>query len=107
MGSPVFYDVTYTTPGEKEPLPLNRWSRSNYSVVVDLITTGEYTVEGTLNRLNRDPEVPAVWFELSGLVGLTTDITEAIKESPLEAIRIDVMAVDSTLRFQVMQGGEG
>ena len=105
MATPVFYDKIYTVTGFTPPLLLNRWGRNNYSIIVDVDATGTYTVEGTISRLNRIVGLSPVCFELAGLVGLTTDITTALKETPLEAIRLNITAVDTTIRLQVMQGG--
>ena len=105
MATPVFYDKTYLTTGFTPPLPLNRWGRNNFSIIADVGTTGTYTVEGTVSRLNREDGLTPIWFELAGLVGLTADITTAIKETPLEAVRLNITAIDTTIRLQVMQGG--
>ena len=107
MAAPLFYDETYTSTGFTPPLLLNRWSRSNYSIIVDVGTTSTFTVEGTVSRLNLDDGLTPVWFEFLGLVGITTVITTALKETPLEAVRLNIGVIDSTIRLQVMQGGEG
>jgi len=107
MPIPVFHDETYTSVGAQTPVLLNRWAGSNYSIAVVVGTTGLYTLEGTLSRLDSDAPDPPVWLELSGLVDLTTSITDAIKSTPLSAIRMDIQAVDTAIRLLVRQGGQG
>lgn len=104
MGTPVFVDTTYTGTGFQEPIMLNRWAWPSYSVVVALGTTGDYTLEGTINRIN-EGQTP-LWFELAGLVNVITDITDTIQDTPLEAIRMNIVANDTSIRFQVMQQGD-
>lgn len=105
MAIPAFHDVTYTTIGEKDPLLLHRWAGDSYSIAVVTSMGGQYTLEGTLSRLDIDPS--PVWFELVGLIDLTTSVTDVIRDTPLEAIRIDIQAIDMTMRLQVRQGGDG
>lgn len=111
MGSPLFYDVTYTGTGAQTALPTNRWGDHQYSITVipqpDPVTSGEYTVQGTINRINRSTNIePTVWFDLDGFVGLTGQITGVFKNTPLEALRLFITTNDESIRFQVMQGGE-
>lgn len=106
MGVPVSYDVTYAGTGEQTALPLNRWNKANTSLVVDLATTGTYTIEATLSKINQDTGLTPIWFELSGLVGLTADITDTLKNVPLEAIRLNISANGTGIRFQILQGGD-
>lgn len=107
MAIPSFYDETYTTVGVQAPLLLHRWAGSNTAFVVDVSTTATYTLEGTLSRMDSDGVAIPVWFELSGLVNLTTDITDVIRNTPLSAIRISISAVDTEVRLQIRQSGEG
>ncbi len=106
MSVPVSADVIYTTTGTKTPIILNRWGDYDTSVVVLLSGTATYTLEATINRLNRSTTIqPIVWFELAGLVDITTDITDSIKNTPLEAIRINITALSDDVRFQILQSG--
>lgn len=107
MAIPVSHDEIYTTDGLKAPLLFHRWAGSNTAVVVDIGSTALYTMEGSINRMGSDVQTLPVWFQLSGLVGLTTDITDVIRHTPLSAIRINITDLGTTLRFQVRQSGEG
>lgn len=106
MASYINAKKTYTGTGAQVAIPLNRWSRDNYSVVVSLDSTGTYTIQGTLDQINR-PNVTPVWFDITSLVGLTADAAEKITETPLEAIRMTIAANGSSIDFHVMQNGEG
>lgn len=106
MGTPVHVEKTYTGTGEQAPIPLNRWSRPSTSLVVKLNTTGTYTVEATLTQLNRSTAGTPIWFELTDLVALETDITDTLKDTPLEAIRLNIAVNGSSIFFQVLQSGE-
>lgn len=104
---------TYTGTGAQDAIQLNRWSKDDYSVIVRLATTGTYTVEGTLDYINRPLDAdrqpsPAVeWFDITNLAGLSADAAEKITETPLEAIRINIAANATGIDFHVMQNGEG
>jgi len=107
MGTPLFYDRTYTTTGEQLPLLMNRWTRNDYSITVVAGDPGDtYTFEATLNRLNLDDGLVPVWFEIAGLTGISGDITDTIQRTPLEAIRINIASVVASIRVQIMQQGE-
>lgn len=92
----------YTTTGAKAAIPLNRWASSELSVEVDVGTTGTYTVEGTLDQVNRAGVTP-VWFTITGMSALTADTAQNIANTPMEAIRINIAVIDSTIDFHVMQ----
>ena len=106
MAAYVNVKKTYAGTGAQIAIPLNRWSRDNYSVVTDLTTTGTYTVQGTLDQVNRLGVTP-VWFDITSLVGLTADSSEKVTDTPLEAIRISIAVNGSGVSFHVMQNGEG
>lgn len=97
---------TYTGTGAQVAIPLNRWSRDNYSVVTDVGATATYTVEGTIDQINRIGVTP-VWFDITGLVGLTASTSDKITDTPLEALRVNIAANSGELGFHVMQNGEG
>jgi hypothetical protein len=68
-------------------LPVNgRWSDGDYSVVVTFAGTGTVTVEGTLSKVNRGESF--VPFDITGLTAVTTDTSQSISSTPLEALRI-------------------
>ena len=106
MASPVNVKKTYTGTGTQVAIPLNRWSRDNYSVVTDVGATATYTVEGTLDQVNR-PDVTPVWFDITNLVALTADAAEKVTDTPMEAIRMNITANTGDLGLHVMQNGEG
>lgn len=105
MGTPLFIDKTYTGTGEQVPVMLNRWTLDDISIVVDISATATYTIEATLSQLNRDDGLTAIWFEVSGLIGLTADVTDKISATPLQAVRVNIAANSGNVRFQVMQSG--
>ena len=113
MGSYINKRIDYATgvTGAQTAIPLNRWSLDDYSVIVDLATTGTYTVEGTVDFINRplDADFQAtptpVWFNIVGMVGLTADASQVVPATPLEAIRINIAANATGIKFHVMQAG--
>jgi len=93
---------SFSTTGAKAAIPLNRHGNPQYAVSAVLGTTGTYTVEGTVDQLNREGITPE-WQPVTGLVGVTTDTFDKIENTPLEAIRINIAVIDSTLKFQIQQ----
>lgn len=105
MSSYVNVEKTYTGAGNKDAIQLNRWGRDNYSLNMTVTGTIDFTVQGTLNRVNRGEAV--TWSDIDSLVNLTASSFEKITESPLEAIRVVINSGAGSVLFHVMQSGEG
>lgn len=98
---------TYTGTGAQEAIPLNRHGPQNYSVEVNLASTGTYTVEVTLDQINR-PGVNPVWHPVPAITGIVdTDTFDKIVDTPLEAIRINPSVNASGIDFHIMQNTYG
>lgn len=105
MGSPVNRKIEGVS-GTSDWIPLNRWSRDNYTIVTTVASgTPTYTVQFTIDQINREGVLgnetarPVV-----GGSSLTTDANLNITDTPMEAIRITVSG--GTVDFHVMQQGE-
>lgn len=85
-------------------IPLNRWANDDYSVVIVDNGTSTYTVEGTLDQINRKGVIGnEVVFGIENLEAVTGDMSNKITETPMEAVRINVDSGD--VDFHVMQNG--
>lgn len=93
---------SFSTTGAKAAIPLNRHGNPQYSISAVLGSTGTYTVEGTLDQLNREGITP-VWQDITGLIALTASTFDKIENTPLEAVRINIAAVGTTLNFKIQQ----
>ncbi len=96
-------EKTYTGTGAQDAIILNRYGDPQTSVVVDLATTGDVTIEGTLSQLNRDNGLTAIWFEIENLINLTADSNQRVENTPLEAIRANITTNATGVTLQVMQ----
>jgi hypothetical protein len=92
----------YTNTGLQQAIPLNRHGNPQYSVVVGIGGGGDVSVEGTISRINVVGVTP-VWFPIINLTNLVADTADKIIETPLEAVRVNVIAVTDTINFQIMQ----
>jgi hypothetical protein len=93
---------THTTTGAKEAIIVSRHNDPNYSLDVDIGGGATYTIEATINQLNR-ADVTPVWHPLPSAINLTTALFDKIEHTPLEAIRINISAITDNVTFQVMQ----
>lgn len=96
--------------GAQIAIPLNRWSKDDYTLKVSATGTTAYTLQGTIDQVNR-AGVTAEWFTLvdnqgTSLADLTAVGTYVVTETPLEAVRISHGA-ETASTFHVMQQGEG
>jgi hypothetical protein len=105
MASYVNVKKTYTGAGNKDAIQLNRWSRDNYSLKMDVTGTIDFTVQGTLDYVNRSGET-VTWSDIDSLVNLTASSFEKITDSPLEAIRVVINSGAGSVLFHVAQNGE-
>lgn len=95
--------------GAQTPILLNRWGKDDYTLKVSDTGTTAYTLQGTLDQINRGQT--AEWFTLvdnqgTSLAALTAVGTYVVSETPLEAVRISHGA-ETASTFHVMQNGEG
>lgn len=113
MASYVNVRKEYSGAGNKDAIQLNRWSRDNYSISLDVTGTIDVTVQMTLDYINRplDADFQAnptpVWTDITGLTNVTTDTLENIANTPMEAIRLVVNSGAGSVVMHVMQNGEG
>ena len=86
-------------------IPLNRWSRDDYSIVTTINGASTYTVEFTLDQINRKGVLGnETTRPVENATDLIADANVNIVETPMEAIRINVSSGD--VDFHVMQNGE-
>ena len=89
-------------------IPLNRWSKDDYSIVTTVNGTATYTIEFTLDQVNR---AGVLGNEVARPVLNGEDLTASanlnITETPMEAIRVNITAGAGSVDFHVMQNGEG
>lgn len=95
--------------GAQPAIPLNRWGNNDYTVKVSGTGTSAYTLQATIDQINRDGVTPS-WFTIndeagSPISGATTETTYVISNTPLEAIRIS-HDVSTASTFHVMQSGD-
>lgn len=95
--------------GAQIAIPLSRWGKDDYTLKVSATGTTAYTLQGTLDQINRGET--AEWFTLvdnqgTSLSGLTAPGAYVVSETPLEAVRINHGASTASV-FHVMQNGEG
>jgi len=86
-------------------IPLNRWSKDSYSIVTTINGASTYTVEFTLDQINRSGVLGSETARpVEGGTALTADANLNIANTPMEAIRINVASGD--VDFHVMQNGD-
>ena len=88
-------------------IPLNRYSKNDYSIITTVNGTATYSVEITLDQINRsgilgtETARPVV-----SAIDLTVDANLNITSTPAEAIRINITAGAGSVDFHVMQSGD-
>jgi len=96
--------------GEKDWVPLNRWSNaSNYSIVTTVNGIATYTIESTLDQLNRLTLAEIANVDVCAIenaIDQTTSGCFNVTATPLEAIRIKQTAGTGSVVMHVMQAGE-
>lgn len=92
----------YSTLGIKGAIPLNRHGSPQLSVSVQLADTATYTIQGTISQINRDGNA-AIWNDLPTMTGLNANAFHKVENSPIEAIRINITAMNDNVVFQVAQ----
>jgi hypothetical protein len=95
--------------GVKPWIPLNRWSEpGNYSVVVTVDGSAEYTVQSTVDPVNKPSRNDGIYVcDVENAIGITVDQCFNITSTPLEAIRVEQTLGSGTLTVRVMQNGSG
>ncbi len=106
MSSYVNVRETYSGAGNKDAIQLNRWSKDDYSIAIDVTGVIDVTVQGTLDHINRVGAATPVWRDISGLTNVTADAFDVIQATPFEAIRVVVNSGAGSINFHVMQQGE-
>ncbi len=101
--------------GIKPWIPMNRWGRDHFSLVLSFIGSATASVEGTLKKLNQasdstdlaaGPPVAGDVFTITNATDLTSDVALVIVDTPLEAIRINQTAGVGSVDLHVMQQGD-
>ena len=103
---PINVQKAYTGTGAQAAIILNRYGDPQVSVVIDIATTGDVTIEGTLTQLNRTDSETPIWFEIDNLINIAADSNQRIENTPLEAIRANITANGSGVILQVMQNDQ-
>ena len=98
--------------GIKPWIPLNRWSGpGDYSIMTEVTGTVEYTVQTTVDPVNRPDIIPlsdVLVCPVTNAVGLVGPIDCLnINLTPLEAIRIEQTSGTGSVSFRILQNGEG
>ena len=93
---------SYATTGTKEAIPLNRHGNPQFSISVQLSGTTTYTMQGTISQINRNGGA-TVWNDLPTMTGLTANAFSKVENSPLEALRINILSTTAEVDLQVMQ----
>lgn len=90
-------------------IPVNRWSNSgNYSIIATVDGVATYTVEMTLEMLNRKTDAQianAVVCPVENAVDLTVDGCLNITETPVEFFRIHQTLGAGSVDVHLMQSG--
>lgn len=106
MSSPINRKQLAVT-GVGDWIPLNRWSKDSYSIVTTVNGTATYTVEFTLDQINRAGVLGnEVARPVLGGTGLTADANLNIANTPMEAMRVNITAGAGSVDLHVMQNGE-
>lgn len=105
MGNPINRTITQTGTGTTDWVPLNRYAGDDVSLAAFVDGTATYTVEMTLERVNREEYDPATVRVLDHgtLVGSTGSASGNI-DFPVEAIRLNVTAGTGSVELQIYQG---
>lgn len=93
------------TTDDSVVVPVNgRWVEGNFSIVASFAGTGTINVQGTISKINRGE--PAVWFDITGLTGVATDVAQNIANTPLEALKVEgVTMAGGGAQVQILQTG--
>lgn len=102
-GAPINRKISVFGVGTSEWVPLNRWTDSDISLLVSVGGTATYTVETTLDRVNRQGTIP-VPIDHATLVGQTVGNTGNVA-FPVEAVRVSVTSGTGSVTMHVMQNG--
>lgn len=94
---------SYTTTGIKTAIPLNRHGNPQFSISVEVQASATYTLQGSITQINREGTTQ-VWNDIPAMTGLTATAFQKITNSPLEALRLNVIAITGTVNFQLLQG---
>jgi hypothetical protein len=96
--------------GEKPWVPMNRWTNAaNYTIVTTVTGAATYTVEVTLDQLNRmsAAEIAAADVcPIENIVDETTNGCFNVTATPAEFIRVNQTAGAGSVTFHAMQSGE-
>jgi hypothetical protein len=98
-------------PGAKEWIALNRWTNaSNYTIFTKIngVVT-DYQLESTIDMLNRmtPTEIAsATVCPVENATGLTVDGCLNITATPLEFLRVNIIAGTGSVDVHVMQAGD-
>lgn len=96
--------------GEKQWVPVNRWAGpANFTVMTVVDGVATYTLETTIDQLNRDPfnGVAETVCPVVNAIDLTADACLNITNTPSEAFRINQTAGTGSVIMKIMQNGEG
>ncbi len=94
--------------GAKDWFIMNRYAPTEYVVVVTVTGTATWTLEGTLNKLNRgETAIPFVLEDRLGtpIAAQVDDGNFLLGQIPMEAMRLNQDSGAGTATMQVMQQG--
>lgn len=112
MGNPVYrtYTVAGTELGPQAPINLDWLNVSQTTIAVWLESTGQYSVEGTLDDVNPPDQggregsaVPPRWFPLDAFPAATAASKYAWIQHPWLWLRINITAIGGNIEFKVQQ----
>jgi len=95
--------------GAKPWIPVNRWSNSgDYSIFANVTGTATYTLEVTLDQLNRMTPAEIANAKVCPVVEATDQTTDGcfnITSTPLEFIRVNQTAGTGSVDIHIQQNG--
>ena len=102
--------INETGTGAKPWIAANRWSNaSNYTIFATVNGTVTYTLETTIEQLNRLTAAEIAVAKVCPVVDATDQIANGcfnITATPLEFIRVNQTAGSGSVDIHVMQSGE-